>query len=131
MRDTHEELKRDLLSVLEAGRELSPSNDEDLAEVFLSRWETTHGEPHRLHGLLSHADPALYAILGILAVLILIPPVMIVQTYAARDGYLPPLDAGAMPVIYWIALVATLLVLAGRLLSRWTGWQVQIQRRPL
>jgi hypothetical protein len=133
MRGSRDELKTDLLSVLEAGRELSPSNDDELVEIFLSRWEASHPEPRPLQGLLSPADPALYGILGILAVLLLIPPVMIAQTYAARDGYLPPLDFGAMPVIYWIALVATVLVLAARLLGHWTGWHVHIllQRRAL
>lgn len=127
MRDTHEELKSDLLSVLEAGRELSPSSDDDLAELFLSRWEASHPTRSRLTNMLRPTDPSEYALLTALAILISIPIVMIVQTYSARDGYLPPLDGGALPLLYWLALVATVLLLIVKTMGRWIGWHVQIQ----
>jgi phosphatidylserine/phosphatidylglycerophosphate/cardiolipin synthase-like enzyme len=126
MRATRDDLKNDLLSVLEAGRELSPSNDEDLAELFLSRWEASRPTPRPARSLLHPSDPSLYALFWALAILIAIPIVGIVETYSSRDGYLPPLDPGAMPVLYWIALVATVLLLVAKTASRWMGWNLQV-----
>jgi hypothetical protein len=126
MRDTREEIKSDLLSVLEAGRELSPSNDDDLAELFLARWEASHPATRRWGSMVRPTDPSEYALLTALVILITIPIVMIVQTYSSLDGYLPPMDAGALPLLYWLALVTTVLLLLVKTASRWMGWHVQV-----
>ncbi len=126
MKGYRDELKTDLLSVLEAGRELSPANDEHLADLFLGRLEASrlmqrdHRRPH------VRADASIYSLLAVLGVLIVMPIVMIVQTYSERDGWLPPIDAGALPAVYWVALVVTLALLAGKALSQWTGWHVRV-----
>lgn len=126
MKGSHDDLKADLLSVLEASRELSPANDEHLADLFLGRLEASRRMQRQERRPLVPADASTYGLLAILAVLVVLPIVMIIQTYSERDGWLPPLDAGAMPAVYWIALVATLVLLAGKALSQWTGWHVRV-----
>jgi hypothetical protein len=123
MTPNHDALKDDLLSVLGASRELSPAHDGDLAELFLSRLEPPR-RPRR--GIIPPTDPTLYAALAALGVLVAVPVVMIVETYSARDGYLPPLDAGALPAVYWIALAAALIVLAGKAIGSWSGWHLHL-----
>lgn len=41
MKGYRDDLKADLLSVLEAGREISPENDEHLADLFLARLDAS------------------------------------------------------------------------------------------
>lgn len=121
-----EDLKTDLLSVLEASREISPDNDEHLADLFLSRLDASHLMQRDHRRLQVRTDASTYGLLAVLGMLIALPIVMIVQTYSERDGWLPPIDAGAMPAVYWVALVVTLALLAGKALSQWTGWHVRV-----
>lgn len=126
MQGSRDDLKADLLSVLEAGRELSPANDEHLADLFLGRLEASRLMQPAERRPRFQPDAQTYGLLAVLGVLIVLPIVMIAQTYSDRDGYLPPIDPGAMPAVYWVALVVTLALLAGKALSQWTGWHVRI-----
>lgn len=122
MKHTREDLQDQLVALLHAGRELSPAEDEALAATFVSHLEHLRGR---------QAGPArlLYAYLSALAILLAIPVVMVVQTYSSMDGYLPRPDAGALPVVYWLALAAVVLLIVGTLVSERIGWQVQVTAR--
>ena len=68
----------------------------------------------------------LYAALSALLVLLAIPVVMVQQTYSNREGYLPPLDAGALPLLYWIALTCAVVLFLSALISERRGWRVRV-----
>src|SRR5579884_2900457 len=124
MQRTREELRDELLSMLSASRELTVADDDALADAMLDRLEARQLAARSEQWPRMHLSPSMYACSSALLILVAIPIVKVIQTYSERDGYLPPLDAGALPAIYWlslIALVAALLVLA---VLNWTDRQV-------
>lgn len=128
MQDSQEEMRDHVLSLLQASRELSPANDEALADAFV-RQLTRRARDQRIG---APPGPARYISASALAILVAIPVVMVIQAYSEYDGYLPRLDAGALPLLYWIALAAALLILAASFVSERTGWQLRLTatRKP-
>lgn len=113
MEQSRASLQDEVISLLNASRELSPSEDQPLAEIFVTRLEqqlmaqTRRSRPRHL----------IFAALAALVVLLTIPVVMVIQTYSKLDGYLPPLDAGALPLLYWIALICLVVLLLATFVS--------------
>ncbi len=126
MEQSRESLRDEVISLLNASRELSPSDDHPLAEAFVTRLEqqlmtrTPRSRPRRL----------LYVALSALVVLLAIPVVMLIQTVNYLHGYgldyLPPLDAGALPLLYWLALICVVVLLLATLVSERTCWHVRV-----
>ncbi|MDQ2745381.1 MAG: hypothetical protein M3Z66_24225 [Chloroflexota bacterium] len=122
MAQSRESLRDEVIGLLNASRELSPSDDHPLAETFVTRLEQQlPAQTHR-----SRPRHLLYAALSALVVLLAIPVVMVIQTYSHLDGYLPPLDAGALPLLYWVALMCAVILLLATLVSERTGWHVRV-----
>jgi uncharacterized integral membrane protein len=119
---SRETLQDDVLSLLSASRELSPDEDPALADAFVRHLQV-HSPRERQRGASSRW---LFAWATALVILLAIPVVMVIETYSSRDGYLPPLDAGALPLVYWIALVAVVLCLVATLIGERRGWQLRV-----
>jgi hypothetical protein len=122
-----EDLRDQVIALLNASRDLSPAEDEALAETFVSRIGTLPARRRRVH----RVTPMVYASLSALVILLAIPVVMVIQSYSALDGYLPRVDAGALPLIYWLTLAGAILLLIGAVISERTGWRLQIKIAPV
>jgi sterol desaturase/sphingolipid hydroxylase (fatty acid hydroxylase superfamily) len=121
MQHTNADLRDEVHAFLNASRELSPADQEALVTVFVNQMERERQRrPHNRHAT------SVFGWLSALVILLAIPVVMVIETYSVRDGYLPPLDAGALPVVYWLALAIVALCLIGSLLGEWTGWRLRI-----
>jgi ABC-type transport system involved in cytochrome bd biosynthesis fused ATPase/permease subunit len=122
---TREDLQDQVIALLHAGRELSPAEDEALADAFVSHLEDLTGPRRRRDG----PGRLVYVAASALVILLAIPVVMVIQTYSSLDGYLPRPDAGALPMVYWLALAAVVLLLVGTLVGERSGWRVQLTLR--
>jgi hypothetical protein len=118
MEETREGLRDHVVALLSASRELSPADDEALADTFVSRIGHL---PHQR----SRLTPLTCTSVSALAILLAIPVVMVGQTYSNLDGYLPPLDAGALPLVYWIALVLAVVLTTVALVGQRVDWRAR------
>lgn len=130
--DTHEELRDELIAVLGATRELSPETDEALAEAYLTRVEREFVAPSRVGACRRKKREPLtvlrYGLMQLLVILFVAPIAVFLITFPA-DGVLQHIDAGAIPPLYYAALLlvaATTLVTA--YLERYTV-QVRVSQR--
>lgn len=121
MQRTDADLRDQVHAFLNASRELSPAEDAELVEVFVN--ELSRNRPRRQRNRLT---ASFYGWLTALGILLAIPVVMVIQTYSARDGYLPPLDAGALPNVYWLALALVLICLIASLIGDRSGWRLEV-----
>lgn len=121
MQRTDADLRDQVHAFLNASRELSPADDGELVEVFLN--ELSRNQPRQRR---NRPTTAMYGWLTALGILLAIPVVMVIQTYSARDGYLPPLDAGELPIVYWLALALVIICLIASLIGDRIGWRLEI-----
>jgi len=129
---THEELRDELIAVLGATRELTPETDEDLAEAYLTRIERELMAPSRVGARRRKRREPLtllrYGGVRLLVILLIAPIAVFLITFPA-DGVLQHIDAGAIPPLYYVALVlVAAMILVTAYLERHTV-QVRVSQR--
>lgn len=131
--DTREDLRDELIAVLGATRELSPDTDKDLADAFLTQVERQLVAPTRVTARRSRKkQEALtrlrYGLTHLLVFLLVAPIAVFLITFPV-DGVLRNIDAGALPPVYYAALVLVAAsILATAYLERHSV-HVKISRR--